>query len=185
MSIQKLISALRDNVGGKTVVTILPATVVSTEETSCTVKLLSNEMELDQVQYTATQSNENGFKLIPKIDTQCIIALVGDGMNTIYLLAIDEIEKVELKCEDSLLEIDSTGITINGGENGGILIGSNVTDEINDIKSDINNLKTILSAWVPVVNDGGAALKGALAAYFGSPLTPAVTVDLENDQITH
>lgn len=185
MSIHKLIQALRDNMKVAQTLSIMPAVVKSVEESSCTVNLLSNDMELDKVQYTASELNENGFRLIPKVGCNCIIALIGSGMNSIYLLTSDELDRVELKCATSTIAIDSEGIIMNDGDNGGLVISSTIAEELNGIKTDINNLKTVLAAWVPTPNDGGAALKAALAVYFADILSPTMHLDLENPDIKH
>lgn len=45
---------------------------------------------------------------------------------------------------------------------------------IEELQNDINNLKSIISAWVPVPNDGGAALKAALSSWYGSALVEQI-----------
>jgi hypothetical protein len=45
-----------------------------------------------------------------------------------------------------------------------------------DLVTDINALKTATSGWTPIANDGGAAYKVAVTAWFGAPVSapPAV-----------
>jgi hypothetical protein len=62
-----------------------------------------------------------------------------------------------------------------GGENDNLIRYQQTADSINELKNDINNLKNIISTWVPVPNDGGAALKVALAPYITSPLIEDIT----------
>lgn len=45
---------------------------------------------------------------------------------------------------------------------------------IKEIQQDIAELKSVISGWVPVPNDGGAALKSAASAWFGSPLVEQI-----------
>lgn len=184
--IHKLIQALKDNIGNlQSVITIKPAKVKSVQDNSCTVVLTSNGMELDKVQFTATEANALGFRVIPKVDTNCLIAEIGLANNSLFLLAVDEMDRIEITVHDMTIIVSDEGIIFNNGDNGGVPISANIASEINDIKSDINNLKSILAGWVPVASDGGAALKALLLSYYGAALEPAVAVELENENVKH
>ena len=63
-------------------------------------------------------------------------------------------------------------VSVGGGSNGGVPTAAGVGGAVNEIKSDINQLKSLLSSWSPVTNDGGAALKATISGYAGSPLSP-------------
>ncbi len=52
-----------------------------------------------------------------------------------------------------------------------VALAGKVLTELNKLASDVNSLKTVFSAWIPVPNDGGAALKTAATTWFGSPVT--------------
>lgn len=74
-------------------------------------------------------------------------------------------------------------ITMNGGANGGLPVGSKLATEINKIKTDLGNLKNKFNSWTPVSGDGGAALKSQLAGW--SPNTTATNAAaISNPQIT-
>lgn len=77
-----------------------------------------------------------------------------------------------------------TSMQIAGGTKGGVPISSEVVKEINKIKTDINNLKTNFNAWVPVVNDGGAALKAAVSTWRATELNPTTVADISNPNFT-
>lgn len=59
---------------------------------------------------------------------------------------------------------------------------SQIAASVNEIKDDINDLKTLISGWVPVATDGGAALKTALATYIATPLVENIN-DAKIDEI--
>ena len=46
-------------------------------------------------------------------------------------------------------------------------------------------MKQILSSWSPVPNDGGAALKGAIAGWASNKITQTKPDDIENIKIKH
>jgi hypothetical protein len=45
----------------------------------------------------------------------------------------------------------------------------------NELKDDITTLKQVFSTWSPIAQDGGAALKGAAATWFATPLQEDIT----------
>lgn len=70
------------------------------------------------------------------------------------------------------------------GSNGGLPMSVPVIDQINSIKTDLNNLKAAFIAWVVVPEDGGAALRASAATWSGQTLTPAKPTDIENPNVT-
>ncbi|MDR2894237.1 MAG: hypothetical protein LBU97_02105, partial [Alistipes sp.] len=94
-------------------------------------------------------------------------------------------DKIVLKIGATTAEVVDGKVTVNGGTLGGLVISGNTADKLNALEDDVNQLKQVLTAWVPVPQDGGAALKGAVSSWAGQPLTPTVPTDLENDKITH
>jgi hypothetical protein len=83
--------------------------------------------------------------------------------------------KLDLKAADGVL-------VLNDGNNKGVPMSPNVVTQINKLENDINQLKTILSTWVVVPSDGGAALKALLAPYY-TQLTPTILNDIANPKI--
>ncbi len=81
------------------------------------------------------------------------------------------------------LFMDQNGIAFNGGNNKGLVLLSNVVDRLNKIEQDNNTLKTAMSGWMPVPQDGGAALKASSSAWFGSQLVQTQNSDLENIKV--
>ena len=68
-----------------------------------------------------------------------------------------------------VIQIAPDGIYLWGESSSQFVALSNkVLDELNKLASDINTLKAVFSAWVPVPQDGGAALKVAAGTWYGS-----------------
>jgi hypothetical protein len=66
--------------------------------------------------------------------------------------------------------------TIDFGGQGDFLTRFTPTEAtIVEIQNDITTLKNILSTWVPVPNDGGAALKAAAATWAATPLIESIS----------
>jgi len=75
-------------------------------------------------------------------------------------------------------------ITINGGGNGGVPLGAALVTKINKLETTINQLKTKFTAWTPVANDGGSALKAQLSSWHTTPIVPTTATEISNPQIT-
>ena len=68
------------------------------------------------------------------------------------------------------IHLKNDGTAEIGGNTDNLVRYEQTAASINEIKDDINNLKNLLSTWVPVPNDGGAALKAILSGYFPTPI---------------
>ena len=87
---------------------------------------------------------------------------------------------------DDLNKIYGTnGVELNGNSNGGLVKVNPLVNKINVLENDINNLKTLIAAWVIVPADGGAALKTILASWYGSPIVNTIVANLENQNAKH
>lgn len=71
--------------------------------------------------------------------------------------------------------VKNDGVIEFGGNADNLIRYTKTANSINELKDSINDLKNIISAWVPVPNDGGAALKSALASWFASPLVQDIS----------
>lgn len=78
--------------------------------------------------------------------------------------------------------ITSNNIIMQNGEVG-IPESNSVTEKLNAIEKDINNLKKALSGWTPVPQDGGAALKTQVTSWASSILTETKVEDIESETI--
>lgn len=89
--------------------------------------------------------------------------------------------------KDGSIELKSKNLKLLGGTNGGTIISSKITGEINTLVKDINNLKSILSSWVPPTGapDSGAALKAAVTKWAADIVLDVVSANIENPDIKH
>jgi len=80
----------------------------------------------------------------------------------------------------------SNEIVFNGGENNGLVKVSELTEKLNNLEQDINELKTVFkTGWVPAAGDGGLALKTAAATWYASDLDETTQSELENEKVKH
>lgn len=117
-----------------------------------------------------TVSGSNlGLILQPTVNTEVVIMSV-DGPGVYVLVQAKQVDK----------------ILMNGGCNGGLINVTALITKLNNLENDVNNLKNIFSTlWIPVPNDGGAALKAAAATWAGSTLTDSVRGDIEDTKVVH
>lgn len=139
---------------------------VDEAEKTCDVEIIDGA-ELEGVMLEKTP-NEEGLFIKPKIGS--IVAITWSDQTTAFVTMFSE--------------IDNT--VYQGGVNGGLIIINELTTKLNELNDKYNDLVQRLLAWVPVANDGGAALKTALT----SPTSieendPFSSDDFENDKFKH
>lgn len=105
----------------------------------------------------------------PRVGSQVLLGLVENRREAAFLIYAEEIEDQD----------------INGSEFGGLVRADEVAQEVNQVKQAINQLKQLLATWIPVPNDGGAALKSIASSWAGQPLEPTVSNTLQNPQVRH
>lgn len=112
--------------------------------------------------------SKKGIVITPVMGSSVIISRIGDS-DELFVEMFSEVES----------------IVFDGGENEGLVKVKEITSKINTLETEINNLKTIFSTWVPVPSDGGAALKTAITTWAGSQLELTNKSDIQNEKIKH
>lgn len=97
--------------------------------------------------------------------------------------AVMDDDGLRIKTEKMSADINRENIIFNGGDLGGLIKVEDLTKRLNLIENDINKLKTVMSGWAPVSQDGGAALRTAAASWYGAQLTTTKRGDYENTKI--
>jgi hypothetical protein len=148
---------------------------VDTSERTCEVTPLNGKADLFDVRFQAELSLNVGLFIEPKVNSTVLVAFINSVQAAVVMCS--EIENIY---------IDTYGDTIfNGGQNDGMVKVGDLVTKLNNLENDVNNLKTAVSGWTPVPNDGGAALKLALATWYAQTLTPTQQSDLENTKVQH
>lgn len=129
----------------------------------------------DDLPYYDVQLGLGAVMIKPAVKSNVLIGIIEGDEAAAFLLAAAEIEKIELRT--------SGEIEVDGGNNGGLVLSVALTEKLNALEEDINKLKTAVSGWTPVVQDGGGALKTALGSWAGEQLTKTARDDLENNKI--
>jgi hypothetical protein len=144
------------------------AKVVSVDIPSktCTVNTIADEMDLFDIRLIADSSD--GVLFVPAVDSVVGICMINEVEGYVTLFS------------------SLTSIKFSDGAHGGLIKITDLVTQLNNLESDVNDLKQVLSTtWTPVSNDGGAALKAAAATWAAATLTETLNADIENTTITH
>jgi len=144
------------------------AEVKSVDEQNGLCVLTDGVVDYYNVRLQAIKAEPNGFCLIPKVGSMAIAVKIEDTSSMMIINAIEY-----------------TKVIMRGGKNGGLVNVVDLVSKLNAIERDVNNLKNALSTWVPVPQDGGAALKTVCTSWAGSALTETTRDDLEDKNIIH
>lgn len=150
-------------------------TAVDGETCSCEI----DKLTFTDVRLRAVINNEQSKILVtPSVGSYVLVTDLSDGnYSNLAVVCFSEIDRIDI-------DVD-TEIIINQGENDGIVKVIELTEKLNNIEKDINNLKSAFQNWVPAVYDGGAALKSGAASWFAQKLTETTQKDIENELIKH
>jgi hypothetical protein len=140
---------------------------VNQQERTCDCRPLNGDADVFAVRLQADINSTNGFCIIPTVGSNVIIGFL--HKNQAFIILSSEIDQ----------------IIINGGSLGGLVKVQDNVSKLNTLENSLNALKQILTTWVPVPNDGGAALKTAIASWASQQLTPTVVSDIEDTKVTH
>ncbi len=120
---------------------VMPATVVSLEGSTCTVRLLDSAVEYDGVRMKATpDSATEGIRAVPKAGSLVLVGPVADDDTDLMVLLCDALESLTVTIGDRSLSIDGDSVTLTQGNATVEVKGGKVKVEAGGV-----NLKTLFS----------------------------------------
>lgn len=155
---------------------------VDTEARTVDVEPLDEGAPLLGVNLQANQGGTVGVLQVPRVGSSVVVGKFS-GYEAGVVVLMEDVERVEAVVGDYSLELSDEGITLNGGRLGGLVKVADLTNRLNVLERDLNTLKTAFKGWVPVAQDGGAALKTATGAWYGQTLTETQRNDIENQDV--
>lgn len=182
----KIAQAIRDIAGERMEGSaIFPAEVKSVSGDVCTIVV--GDLEISDVRLRAVIDGGTDHLLrIPRVGSQVLVADMSNGQfRDLVVIEQSETERVDITIGQTTLTVEDGQITINGGQNGGLVNISSLTSRFNAIENDINNLKTAFTTWVVAPQDGGAALKAAAATWAAAQLAVTQDENYEDTKIKH
>ena len=151
--------------GGKAL-SLYQGIVESVEGTTCTVVI--DGLAIPDIRLRATTTEDDmELLIIPAVGSGVIVGSLTGGFEQLVILSIDRADQ----------------IILNGGHRGGLVLVHELTQRVNTLERDLNELKESLLAWIPTPQDGGISLKTKLAPWAGRKLILTQVRDLENPKI--
>ena len=126
----------------------------------------------------------DGWLIIPAVNSTILV--VYSDVNDYYCLMFSDIEKIVCIIDaNNSYTFDANGFIWNDGNLGGMAKTAVLQTKYNNLENKVNQLIAGINSWVPVPNDGGAALKVSLAAWLGTTLTLTTQTEIEDIKIKH
>lgn len=149
--------------------------VTAVDETAqtCTVHV-DDGYDLDDVRLTPVA--ESQILVIPAVGAWAVVASIENNEYLNIVVSVSAAQKIVLSTDM---------LTINGGTLGGVVNVETLISELKAIKEDLNTLKSKFQSWKVVPNDGGGALKTAIAGWSAVKLRPTDRDAFIDDKITH
>lgn len=185
MNIATMIKQIASQSGSGVGFTVGTVTAVDKAARTVDVEPLNEDAPLLGVNLQANQGSTVGVVQIPREGSFVMVGFVQDGAAGMVLLC-DDIEEAQVVVKDTetaSIFINEDGIVMNGGGLRGLVKVEAMTERLNLIEDDINKLKQALTIWTPVPQEGGAALKGGVAAWAGQQLVKTKVKDTENERV--
>lgn len=120
----------------------------------------------------------------PTIDSRCLIGIINNNANDTFLIECAECEEIEISDKTAFKWLLKNGeLTMNGNQFGGLVKATELKTELDKVNLILQAMQTAFQSWVPVPNDGGAALKALLTPVF-TMLRPDYQT-IQNNKIKH
>jgi hypothetical protein len=158
-------------------------------------RVIAKEIDWDAKTMTATDLIDDldhydirlgiGYQFTrPALGSLCLVAIIGKSdVDTILMDAV-EVEEIEITDKTGFKwHLNEGKLAINGDAFKGIVKAPELKAQIDKNTAILNALQQAFQSWVVVPNDGGAALKTAVAAI--PAMQRADLANIENENITH
>lgn len=155
-------------IGGGKATNLYQGVVTALSDITCEVSI--DGLSIPDVRLRAS-TEVDGAQIIvrPAVGSVVIVGSLTGDLDHLVVLSMDRAEEV----------------IINGGKLGGLIKVQELTQKLNALESEVNNLKQLLASWVPVKGDGGAVLRGLLGSWAGKRLTLSRREDYEDTKVKH
>jgi hypothetical protein len=166
---------------GGAVTLMAEVTKVNEKEATITVKI--GDLTIEDVRLRSIVDGDNGVYIIP--ETNSMVRLIRiEGSDEFQVIGYSTYTKVLIKGKSVSLEINQDNIIFNANALSSYMADINkLVAKINVLEQDLNSLKTAFTSWVPVVNDGGAALKTITGSWSAQTITQTVVDDIKDEKI--
>lgn len=180
-SLEEIRKLLKDFTAGE--IQVFPAEVLSVSQETCMVKP-ADAPELKARLKSAIDQKSSFHVLYPKVGSTVLIGLILNDPDTAFVVSFGELEAMECRIGDHSLYLDKDGHVFNGGENGGLIVHSQLLNEYNKTKQAVDSILDMFSQWVVAPADGGLALKTLATALLEGKETGDMD-EITNNKVKH
>lgn len=122
-----------------------PAVVVSVDKTEGTCVVNDGELDYQDVALSATiEENGKRFFVFPAVDSYVLVSPINEDLHRLYVEFFSEVESVDLKIEETQLQIDKDGFLLRKQNETLAKLMSDLLKEIQKMKFTTNTGSTIL-----------------------------------------
>ena len=125
--------------------------------------------------------------LIPKKNSKVFCVPEGNSQERYLAIAFNELESVETRIGETSLEMDESGISFNGGKNGGMGIVSAINDNISQLKDYVEAIHAAMPSAFNAIGAGTAASgQTGATTYSTSMQGKSISIKaIENEKVKH
>jgi hypothetical protein len=141
--------------------------------------------ELFGVRLTAIEdAHDTKAVAYPKVGSIVLVNLIENQESEAYVSKCSDIESILVKTGNHQLHIAADGSQFDDGELGGMVKAKELKTQLDKTNALVQAIADSLTQWVPVPQDGGAALKTLI-----NSMLPGKQVgnysDIENHKVKH
>lgn len=184
MSKDKEIAALIKVLAESNNAVVFNAEVVSVEDESCTVSYL--DVELSDVKYSSVIDGEElNMRIKPTVGSLVTVIDTEGDLRDLYIIKYSQTEQITINSN-----IDADGeIVINGGDLGGLINISDLTNQLNNLVSEFNAFKDQYNSHIHITTAtvGPSATPGTISPTTSqaSPASNFSKDDYEDPNVLH
>lgn len=170
--------------GGNANEYVMYAEVTEVDEENATLKVkIDEDMPLEDVRLRSIIDGDNGIYVVPAVGS--IVLLLRLGLDDDFMaVGFEKYDKVVIKGEEISLVVSQENITFNGNRLESFITDINkLTEKINNLETEVNDLKAVFRGWTPVPQDGGAKLKIGVTTWATTDITKTTVDDIKDEKI--
>lgn len=150
------------------------AQVQKVDGATCTVVRQGDNLKIAGVRLNELSDESVGMVIKPKADSFVLVARIDDF--NYYVSLYSEIDSVDIQCDK---------ITINGGDNGGLINIEELKKQLDKMSKRIDTIINALENSPTTAQDGGAGYKAGIVTALSSITDKEDFTNMEDDKIKH
>lgn len=86
------------------------------------------------------------LSVYPAVGSTIVIAYINGNPATPYIVACTDVDRVAIKVGETTVDVDGDTITLNGGDNGGMVLVDKLTEKLNQLQQQIDAIQAAIEA---------------------------------------